>query len=221
MATTSDLRKHELILGSTGVPKSANPQKTQDHTQDPIQNKQPATVKRLHLSVSPRSEHDKSPAYVSVTVTPALVKRMEDLRELVRQHRLNSVCDHIGSLTWGPKEVVHELRLLHSTVDATEEAAWFTTWPKHGGACESRALQIKDLRAVLDSAPGYTPWLSIRTDQGLEEHWIGEELMWPSHNPSFLRQTLVEHGVVPADPDEDASLPEDVFQPDARAPRER
>jgi hypothetical protein len=222
MATTSDddLRKHELILGSTGVPKSANRQKTQHPMQDPMQNKQPATVKRLHLNVSPKSEHDKSPAYVTVTVTPSLVRRIEDLREVVRLHRLNSVCDHIGSLTWGPKEVVDELRLLHSTADITEEAAWFTTWPKHGDACESRAVQINDLRAILDRAPGYTPWLSVQTEKGLEEHWIGQELM-PPHNPSLLRQMLVEHGVVPADPDEDASLPEDVLQPDARAARER
>lgn len=226
MATASDdaLPKHELILGSTGVHKSANRQKTQDPMQDPMQepmqNRQPATVKRLHLSVSPRSKHDTSPEYVTVTVSPALVRRLEDLREVVRLHRLNSVCDHIGSLTWGPKEVVEDLRLLHSTVEATEEAAWFTTWPKHGQACESSAVQINDLRAVLDNAPGYTPWLSLRTDQGLEEHWIGSELM-PPHTPSRLRQTLVEHGVVPPDPDEDASLPEDVLQPDARAPRER
>lgn len=213
MATSSadDPQKHEFIVRPTGASESANP----------MQNKLPATVKRLHLSVSPRLEHDESPEFVTVTVTPSLVKRMEDLRDVVRLHRLSSVCDHIDSLTWGPKEVVDELRLQNSTADVHEDVAWFTTWPKHGEACESGTVQINDLRAILDSAPGYTPWLSIRTDQGLEEHWIGEELMWPSHNPSFLRQTLVEHGVVPADPDEDASLPEDVFQPDARAPRER
>ena len=110
-------------------------------------------MKTLILGAHAVSESADGPAWARVELTEDFLREVGRLSALCSEHKLRSVTVHERPAEW---DLQDDLRLTYDRLEVHGVHLWFSCSPKHGSyECESGAIELGELRSVIEGKPGY------------------------------------------------------------------